>query len=98
MDRREAADGDLDAPQSPDILAATQKFRMKCQNTIILGTDPFTTRSQEGGLPNGFPAELFVVNWDGTNFISREINVSAYTGESEDAVFAPLNLPSQPLQ
>jgi hypothetical protein len=53
--------------------------------------------TQEGGV-GSIPAELFVVNWDGTNFISREINVSAYASESEDAVFAPLNLPSQPLQ
>lgn len=53
--------------------------------------------TQEGGV-GSIPAELFVVNWDGTNFISREINVSAYAGESEDAIFAPLNLPSQPMQ
>jgi hypothetical protein len=53
--------------------------------------------TQEGGV-GSIPAELFVVNWDGTNFISREINVSAYTTESEDATFAPLSLPSQPLQ
>lgn len=52
---------------------------------------------QEGGLPNSLPDELFIVNWGGTNFISREIDVSHYTSEIEDAAFAPLNLPSQPL-
>jgi hypothetical protein len=41
MDSGAAKDGDLDAPQPPAILASAQNTGMKCENTIILGTDPF---------------------------------------------------------
>ena len=43
MDRPAAANGGLDAPQPPVILTAAQNGSMKCRNTTILRTDPFTT-------------------------------------------------------
>jgi hypothetical protein len=44
----------------------------------------------------GRTTELFIVNWNGTNFISRYIDGSNYgMSELEDAAFAPLNVPSQ---
>ena len=42
MDRRAAANGGLDVPQTPVILTAAQNGSMKCRNTTILRTDPFT--------------------------------------------------------
>lgn len=45
------------------------------------------------------PPGLVIVNWTGTNFISRFISASAFnSGHVEDAAFAPLDLPSKPLQ
>ncbi|HTQ51007.1 MAG TPA: Ig-like domain-containing protein [Candidatus Acidoferrales bacterium] len=57
--------------------------------------------TQEGGNNGNYPSELFIVNWNGTNFVTRAINANVITngvGEFEDATFAPLNLPSQPIQ
>ena len=42
MDRGAIADGDWDAPQPPAILTPAQNIAMKCENTTLLGTDPFT--------------------------------------------------------
>jgi hypothetical protein len=40
--------------------------------------------------------ETFIVNWNGANFVSRRIDGYLYRlSETEDAAFAPLNLPSQ---
>ena len=44
MDRRAAANGDLDVPQPPVILAAARNIAMKWKNTIIPGTTRFRFR------------------------------------------------------
>lgn len=57
--------------------------------------------TQESGNNGNYGNELFIVNWGGTNFVTRAITGSVVTngiGEFEDAAFAPLNLPSQPIQ
>lgn len=42
---------------------------------------------------------LFIVNWKGTNFATRTITGNPYNlGHFEHVSFAPLNLPSQPIQ
>ena len=55
--------------------------------------------TQEGG-GSSYPPGLFIVKWSGTNFTSQFINGNVVTNgfvQLEDAAFAPLNLPSQPI-
>ena len=55
--------------------------------------------TQEGG--GGYFPGLFIVNWSGTNFVTRFINGSVVTNgtsQLEDATFAPMDLPSVPIQ
>lgn len=57
--------------------------------------------TQEGGSSSYNPSGLFIVNWSGTNFVTQAVYGDAVTngfGQLEDATFAPLNLPSQPIQ
>ena len=54
--------------------------------------------TQEGG-GSSYPSGLFIVNWRGTNFVTRAIYGDAVTngfGQLEDATFSPLNLPLNP--
>ena len=41
MDSGAAANGDLDAPQSPAILAPARNITMKYEKTTLLGTGPY---------------------------------------------------------
>ncbi|MGH7952620.1 MAG: hypothetical protein ACREFE_11985 [Limisphaerales bacterium] len=44
------------------------------------------------------PARLFIVNWNGTQFVVRSIPAPGGTTDIEHVTFAPLDLPSQPIQ
>ena len=76
------------------------------RNSILRLSSSFFTNyisdlliTQEGDYGN-YPAGLFIVNCNGTNFVTRSINGNAVTngvGVLEGAAFAPLNLPSRPI-
>ena len=55
MDSGAAKDGDLDTSQPPAILASAQNTGMKSENTILLGTDPFT---RDSGIPNWHHSDM----------------------------------------
>jgi len=58
---------------------------------------------KEGGVNGGGEARLYVVRWDGTNFVSKYIpyntatitNSLSYTPNFEHVTFAPINLPTR---
>ena len=68
---------------------------MKLSRTFLTNYVGDLLITQEGG-SGSYPPRLFIVNWNGTNFITRAIDASDFgIGQFEGAAFAPLNLPSQ---
>ena len=88
-------------PANQDLYACDYGGRViKLSRTFLTNYVGDLLVTQEGG-GSSYPTELCIVNWGGTNFVTRAINGSVVTngiGQFEDTTFSPLNLPSQPIQ
>ena len=88
-------------PANQDLYACDYGGRViKLSRTFLTNYVGDLLVTQEGG-GSSYPTELCIVNWGGTNFVTRAINGNVVTngiGQFEDTTFSPLNLPSQPIR
>jgi hypothetical protein len=72
------------------IFKLSHTFLNNCVGALLI------TQAGDGTYNSG-GARLFIVQWSGTNFVTRAITDST-VGHLEHITFAPINLPSQPIQ